>query len=40
MVAVHVRQASSGTGVEKDVVSLGDRSSQLKMNSTYLRILG
>lgn len=40
MLAVHVHQASSGTGVEKDVVFLINHSLQFKMNSTYLRILG
>ena len=40
MLAVHVHHASSGTGVEKDVVFLINHSLQFKMNSTYLRILG
>lgn len=40
MLAVHVHQASSGTGVEKDVVFLDNHSLQFKMNSTYVRILG
>lgn len=40
MLAVHVHQASSGTGVEKDVVFLINHSLQFKMTSSYLRILG
>lgn len=40
MLAVHVHQASSGTGVEKDVVFLSNHSLQFEVNSTYLRILG
>lgn len=40
MLAVHVHQASSGSGVEKDVVFLINHSLQFKMNSSYFRILG
>lgn len=40
MLAVHVRQALSVTRVEKDAVVFIHHSLQLKMNSTYLRILG
>lgn len=40
MLAVHVHQASSGTGVEKDVVFLINHSLQFKMTSSYLGILG
>lgn len=40
MLAVHVHQASAGTGVEKDVVFLINHSLQLKMTSARLRILG
>lgn len=40
VLAVHVHQASAGTGVEKDVVFLVNYSLRLKMTSEHLRILG
>lgn len=40
ILAVHGRHASSGPGVEKNVVFLMNRSLQLRVTSAYLRILG